>query len=265
MSENSPSLRDLYRSDAPLPISKIVDPNSGNSNAAKRATFLRSAVYCQGEGQVNNSTTQPTMKELLRSTVLAAAFAALSVSLANAAAPAGYVDFGKLPNSPTGGQFVEVNVNSNIINMVAKLTQKSQPDVADLIRGLQGIRVNVIGLSDDNREEMQERVKAIRQQLDTGGWDKVVSSQDKNQDVGVYLKTRGPDAVEGVVVTVLDGRKQAVLINVVGDIAIDKLGMLGEKFNIDPLKKVGDSVKHKGHKHPAAEDEAPEKPASDKE
>ena len=153
--------------------------------------------------------------------------------------PAGYVDFGKLPDSAAGSQLVEVNVGSNLIAMVTRLVQKSEPEVADLLKGLQSIRVNVIGLDDANRSEIQDRIRAIRNQLDTQGWERVVSAQEKKQDVGVYLKTRGQDTVEGLVVTVVDGRKQAVLINIVGDIKPEKLGTLGDRFNIDPLKKFG--------------------------
>jgi hypothetical protein len=179
---------------------------------------------------------------------LLAALTQLSVLAANP--PAGYIDFGKLSPGDSGSQFVEVNVNSNLIAMAARLAQKAEPDVANLLQGLHSIRVNVIGLNDDNREEMESRIKSIRTQLDTQGWERIVTAQEKKQDVGVYLKTRGTDAVEGIVVTVLDGRKQAVLINVVGDINPDKLAMLGEKFNIDPLKKMS-PPKHKEAKEPA--------------
>ena len=168
---------------------------------------------------------------------------ALLVTLAplavyGANAPAGFVDFGKFTATGDSGQFVEVNINSNLISMVARMAPKGEPEVAEMLQGLKSIRVNVIGLNDENREDMTSRIKAIRSQLDSDGWERIVTAQEKKQDVGVYLKTRGQEAVEGVVVTVLDGKKQAVLVNVVGDIKPEKLGMLGERFNIDPLKKL---------------------------
>src|SRR5439155_533363 len=75
---------------------------------------------------------------------------------------AGYVDFGKFSPPASGGEFVEVHIKSNVISMVARLVEKSEPDVAELIRGLQLIRVNVIGLDEENRAEMEKRVKKIR-------------------------------------------------------------------------------------------------------
>jgi hypothetical protein len=164
----------------------------------------------------------------------------LTVGVNAANQPPGYIDFGKFAPGVSGNQFVEVNINGNLISMVSRVAQK-EPQIADLLQGLQGIRVNVIGLTDENREEIEGRIKALRNQLDTQGWERIVTVQQPKEDVGVYLKTRGPEAVEGVVVTVLDNHKQAVFINVVGDIKPEKLALLGERFHIDPLKKVGRS------------------------
>ncbi|HEV8494194.1 MAG TPA: DUF4252 domain-containing protein, partial [Candidatus Angelobacter sp.] len=75
------------------------------------------------------------------------------------------------------------------------------------------------------------------------GWERIVKVQEKNQDVGVYLKTAAnKDTVQGVVVMVMDGKSEAVLINVVGDIKPEQLSMIGEKLHIDPLKKIGEKI-----------------------
>ena len=174
----------------------------------------------------------------------------LSTKLYAANLGPGYVDFGKFAPPAAGGEFVEINVGSNLISMVTHLTQKGEPDVAELLRSLQLIRVNVIGLNDDNRAEIGKRVQTIREELDAKGWQRVVIAQKKNEDVGIYLKTRGEEAVEGVVVTVMEGKREAVLINIVGDIKPEKLGVLGERFNIEPLKKIALKVE----KHAAAGD-----------
>jgi hypothetical protein len=89
---------------------------------------------------------------------------------------------------------------------------------------------------------MEARVQSVRNQLEGKGWERIVTAQEKGQDVGVYLKTENKDTVQGVVVLVLDGRNQAVFINVVGDIKPDQLAMLGEKLHIDPLKKIGGKI-----------------------
>ena len=183
------------------------------------------------------------MKNLIRHAVSLTVLAAtLATRLHAENPPPGYVDFGKLTPA-SGGEFVEVHIKSNLIAMVARLTEKHEPEVADLLRGLQLVRVNVIGLSDDNRAEMEKRVKAIRSELDRKGWERIVTAQKQDEDVGVYLKTRGDEAVEGIVVTVVEGGKEAVLVNIVGDLKPEKLALIGERLNIEPLKKIGDTLK----------------------
>jgi hypothetical protein len=184
------------------------------------------------------------MKHLIRYIpVLAIIYAVISVNVYAENPPPGYVDFGKFSPAASGSEFVEVNVKSNLISMVAQLTQKDEPEVAQLLRGLQLIRVNVIGLNDENRAEIENRVKTIRGELDAQGWESIVTAQQKNEDVRIYLKIRGDEAVQGLVVTVLEGNKEAVLINIVGDIKPERLAEVGEQFNIDPLKKIGLGLK----------------------
>jgi len=169
--------------------------------------------------------------------------------------PAGFVDFGNLSPGESGGEFVEVNISKNLISMVGRFAAKAEPEIANLLQGLHAIRVNVIGMNNANRTDMEDRVKEIRGKLDGGGWERIVTAQQKKgEDVGVYLKTRGEEAVEGVVVTVLDGRKQAVLINIVGNIKPEMLGVIGERFNIEPLKDVSRGIENKEDKE-KAEDE----------
>ena len=100
-------------------------------------------------------------------------------------------------------------------------------------------------MDDGNRAEIEKRVKKIRDELDANGWERVVTAQKKDEDVGVYLKTRGADAVEGLVITVIEGNREAVLINIVGDIKPDKIAVIGERMNIEPLKKAGEALKKK--------------------
>ena len=180
------------------------------------------------------------MKALLRSTTLATLIA-VSTTLALRAEdpPAGYFDLGKFNPPSDGGQFVEVNVKSTLLNLAAKLTEKQEPDVADLLRNIKSIRVNVVGLDDTNRAELTERLGKIRADLESKGWDRVVTVLEKGQDVGIYLKHRGDTAIEGIVVTVIENGKEAVFVNVVGDISPEKLSVLGDRLGIEPLKNLG--------------------------
>jgi hypothetical protein len=175
------------------------------------------------------------MKTSIRSLVAAGAVCLALASTARAEEP-GYVDFGKL--NPVGDkQFVEVNIKSNLIAMVAAITKKSEPEVTQVIEGLKAIRVNVLGITKENRDEMKQRVTDIREKLDKNGWERIVTAIEKNQDVGIFLKTKDAKTVEGVCVTVIE-KDQVVLVNVVGDIQPEKLAVVGERFDVEPLKHI---------------------------
>lgn len=176
----------------------------------------------------------------------------LAVRLCADTPPPGQVDFGTFKAPSGGGQFVEVNVTGSLISLATKFLEKDQPDAAQILKGLQSVRVNVIGLTDENRSDIEARVQGVRKDLEAKGWERIVKVQDNGQDVGVYLKTQNKDTVQGLVVVVIDGGKEAVFVNVVGDIKPEQLSMLGEKLHIDPLRKIGHEVEKA--------EPAPEKP-----
>jgi hypothetical protein len=177
------------------------------------------------------------MKRNIRLTVAVLAAGAVLAAQSYGATEPGAVDFGTFAPAKNA-QFVEVNVPSNLITMALNAAKKAEPEVAEALAQVKQIRVNVIGLTEENRGDVQKRVQDIRSQLDGKGWEKLVTAIEKKDDVRVYIKMRNAEAVEGIVVSVLTGDKEAVLINVVGDIRPEKLAMLGDRFDIEPLKKV---------------------------
>jgi len=167
------------------------------------------------------------------------ALVAASLCLTAHADSPGVVDFGKFTPPGKGGEFVEVNVRSNLLIFAAQLVEKEQPDAAKLLRSVELVRVNVVGLTDENREELQKRIEKIWQDLEGRGWERNVNVQGKDgEDVGVYIQMSGGTALAGVAVTVVD-KEHVVLVNVVGDIKPEQIVALGESLNIQPLKELG--------------------------
>ncbi len=173
----------------------------------------------------------------------AAAIVTSSLCLAAHAESPGLVDFGKFTPPGKGSEFVEVQVSSNLLNFAAQLVEKEQPEAAKLLRSVKLVRVNVVGLNEENRDAMEKRVQKIRQDLEGNGWDRNVNVQGKDgEDVGVYTQTRGGETLAGIAVTVIE-RQNVVLVNIVGDIRPDQITALGESLNIKPLKEIGEAVK----------------------
>jgi len=197
------------------------------------------------------------MKTMIRySLAIAVLVAGVSFNV-RAGPPPGQVDFGKFTPPDGGGQFVEVQVDSNLLSLAAQVVEKQQPDAAKLLRSVQRVHVNVIGLTDANRAELEQRVRQICSDLEAQGWDHNVAVQHKGQDVGIYTKTRGNEALAGLAITVIDPKDSVVLINIVGDIRPEQVAALGDKLNIKPLKDVGAALKDAASKEAAPKDETP--------
>ena len=187
------------------------------------------------------------MNRILRTSTAAAALALASAAFtfaADSATPVagsagGYVDFGKLVPSAEG-KFVEINLSPGLLKFAATCVAKQEPQASELLGNLKHVRVNVVELSDRNREQTIERVKAVRQELESQGWTSMVNvrEQPKGDDVQIFAKMRGEEAIEGLVVTVISGGREVVLVNIVGDIKAEQIATLAERFNIEPLKKV---------------------------
>lgn len=153
---------------------------------------------------------------------------------------------------------MEIQINSNLLSLAAQMVEPQSPEAAKLVRSVELIHVNVIGLTDTNRADVVKRVRQIRQDLDASGWDHNVAVQEKDgEDVGVYTKTRGGKALAGLVITVIDPKDEVVLVNIVGDIQPGQVATLGEKLDIKPLKEIGAALKDAVPKEATPKDASP--------
>ena len=187
------------------------------------------------------------MKNVLRSTLAAATLSLALVSVSRAAdAEPGYVDLGQFSPSEHG-QFVEVNLSPGLLKFAAKIAAAKEPEAAAVIGNLRQVRVNVVGLDDKNRAGTVEQINAIRRKLAAQGWTQIVTVREKEggDNVDVHVKQNANESIDGIVVTVIDKKGEAVFVNIVGNITADQLGVIAEKFDIDPLRKVHAKLEHK--------------------
>lgn len=180
------------------------------------------------------------MKTLIRSSLAAAT---LSLALATVTSASeietGAIDIGQLMPAAKG-QFVEINLSPAMLKFAARIAARQEPETAELIRNLKSIRVNVVGLDDSNRSATIEKIEGVRRKLETQGWTKMVTVREKNDgdNVDIHVMQRGEEAIDGLVVTVLDKKGEAVFVNIVGNINADQIAQIAEKFDLEPLRKV---------------------------
>jgi len=185
------------------------------------------------------------MKSLRLLVAAAGLSAVLSASSFAAEAEPGYIDVGQLMASAKG-KFVEVNLSTGMLKFAAKLAARQEPEAAELIGNLKHIRVNVVSLDDSNRKDAVAQIDSIRRKLEAQGWTQMVTvrEQEGGDNVDIHVKQRGDDVIEGLVVTVIDHKGEAVFVNIVGSINADQIAKVAENLNIEPLKNLRVKIKH---------------------
>ncbi len=187
------------------------------------------------------ASTQTNMNRILRSTIAAATIvAAFSLpSLRAADTEAGFVDVAAFIPSAKG-EYVEVNLTPGLLKFVAKLASREDPEAAELIGSLKRVRVNVVKMDDANRADTIAKIESIRRKLEGTGWIQVVTVREHNDgdNVDVHVRQTADDVIEGLVVTVIDHKGEAVFVNIVGSIRAEQLTKIADKLDIPSLRKV---------------------------
>ncbi len=160
----------------------------------------------------------------------------LSVLSITASAQNARLDFDRLNYLESkASEVVEVNVEGKMLDLAKRVLTKSKDvdaqKVAEAVKGLQGIYVRVYNF-DKEQEYNEGDVDAIRAQLRTPGWEKLVNVRSKreNQKIDVFTMFTG-DTMSGVAV-VLSEAKSIAVVNVIGPIDIDLLVELSGKLSI---------------------------------
>ena len=70
------------------------------------------------------------------------------------------------------------------------------------------------------------------------------TAAEHEQDVAVYLKTDDQDTIQGITVTVIDGGREAVVVNVVGSVNTDQIADLVEKLNLPKFAALAECTRN---------------------
>lgn len=154
----------------------------------------------------------------------------------------GYVDFGSFEGLYNEDNFTEVNVEAPLLNLAAKMSKDKDPELARLLSGIKLVKVYSFGVEKEKASGFEDKIKKITQKLNADKWERIVRVKEKSETVNVYLKPAS-EGFSGLTVLTLDSN-EAVFVNVVGEINLEAISKLGERFDIPEL----DYIKKKDKK-----------------
>lgn len=150
----------------------------------------------------------------------------------------GYVDFGSLELMNSAESVAEVILEEKLLRMVSKMAKNEDQELSELIAGLKLIRVHSFEVSPDNIDQILDRIDSIDKDLSKKAWDRIVRIKGREENVNIYIKTTSDENIAGLVVAAVDENDQATFVNIVGDINLETIGRLSDKFDIPNLEKI---------------------------
>ena len=152
---------------------------------------------------------------------------AAATVLTQTAQAQGYFDFGQIPGISRNPS-VQVDLSPPMINFIREATRATDPAAADLIAGIENVRVRVYNVVDDV-QDLFEFIDDTSGNLEREGWQRTIFVDEDEAKVRVYLKFDDTNAT-GLTVMVAGDDDEAVFINVSGLINPTQLGQLAQKY-----------------------------------
>ncbi len=184
------------------------------------------------------------MKSLYQTSVSSllklAAFATLVVIGAGATATAqtARIQLSSLDHlAAKASQTVDVELDESIMKLTSKIFNSKDEDetrVKELVSGLKGIYVKVYEFEKEGEYSTAD-LESIRSQLRGAAWNKIVNVNSKKEGaVEVYLMTSGGQVLGLAVLAA--GTKEIAVVNILGNINLEKLSELEGTFGIPDLE-----------------------------
>lgn len=153
----------------------------------------------------------------------------------------------------------DITLDGAMLDLAANFAGATHdPDAAelkDVLKGVKGIYIKNFEFDEPNQYSPED-VAAIRSQLAAPGWTRIVESRSKHskEHDEIYILKQG-DKVAGLAILVAEP-KELTVVNIVGFIDINKLGVLEGHFGIPDEESHHDRKNKTDHANPR-EDKQP--------
>jgi hypothetical protein len=138
---------------------------------------------------------------------------------------------------------VDVSLDEGVLSLAkgvfAKPKDEKAREVADAIRGLEAVYVRVYEFASEG-QWAESDIADIRRQVSETGWSRVVNVWHKGDGRRVEVHLRAAAGKIGGLVVLSTEPKQLVVVNMVGDVDVQKLASLQGQFGIPEIDLRGD-------------------------
>lgn len=141
----------------------------------------------------------------------------------------GYADLDSLGMMDTD-RVISLSLGPAVLHFAASFID-DDPEVRDLLRSLDGVRVRVYEVNGD-ASKVAGRIQHMSSKMQEDGWQPVMLVRQENEQTHMLMRMVG-DEIRGMTVLVLDGESEAVIVNLMGDIKPEQFGGVMVALDVD--------------------------------
>lgn len=150
----------------------------------------------------------------------------------------GYLDLDRFVSENSANVKTEVFLQSNILQMAARLVRQAEPEFAKMLESIALIRVVDLEFQDSDVGSIDNRSSALLSSMRDGSWQTLVRTRNGDERTEICMQSRDPDRIDALAIVSGRGTRLSV-VNIVGEIDLEKIVRLGEQFNIQSLEGLG--------------------------
>ena len=165
--------------------------------------------------------------------LLAVALMALTISACGLTAPRssdGYADLDSLGVFDTD-RTMNLSFGPTLLHFAARMTAEDEPETADMLRDLDGVRIRIYEI-DGDAERVAQRIEAMSERLRQDRWEPVMLVREEEEQVHMLLRTR-EHRIQGLILIASDGTSEAVVINLMGELNPEHFSDVMVALNVD--------------------------------
>jgi hypothetical protein len=141
----------------------------------------------------------------------------------------GFADLDSLGLADTD-RVLSLSIGPTLLRFAARHVD-DDPEVRDLLRGLDGVRIRIYEI-DGDATRVASRMEQMSRKLQMGGWEQVMLVRSADEQAHMLMKV-ADDSICGMTVLVTDGDSEAVVINLMGEINPRQFGDVMVALDVD--------------------------------
>lgn len=141
----------------------------------------------------------------------------------------GFADLDSLGMFDTD-RVISLSIGPTLLHFAANYVD-DDPEVRDLLRSLDGVRVRVYEV-DGDAQKVAGRMQRMSDRLQQDGWEPVMLVRQEDEQAHMLVRVVD-DRMCGLTVLVLDGESEAVVVNLMGSFEPEQFGQMMAALDVD--------------------------------